>query len=348
MKKISILLILLYMQQAFTCTTMAMQNEKKQTVVMKSFDFHFDQGYVFINKKNVMKRSLTLSMNLGKAWSSKYGSITFNQISRNFPYGGMNEKGLNMEIMWLDETQYPDVEHSTINESQVIQYILDTAATTDEALEKLKDVSIVPIMATVHFMICDRSDKCAVVEYLNGKQVVNHLGSGKERILQNSVYADILPSIQNNLGSERQSNDELNEIFLSEINEENFNDEVFKKLEVVKQGSFTVWQIAYNLETLDVSFRSRNHQTTKTINLNQFELNCRESREQVFSLSQDVDTEGNVRDLFSAYTNDVDKELLEDFTMVDDNLKSAANMYQRFFHTCKSRTIRINKIKVGK
>jgi choloylglycine hydrolase len=28
------------------------------------------------------------------SWISKYGSITFNQYGREFPTGGMNEKGL--------------------------------------------------------------------------------------------------------------------------------------------------------------------------------------------------------------------------------------------------------------
>lgn len=35
--------------------------------------------------------------------TSKYGSITFNQYRKEFPIGGMNEKGLVIEALWLNE-----------------------------------------------------------------------------------------------------------------------------------------------------------------------------------------------------------------------------------------------------
>ena len=37
----------------------------------------------------------------------KYGAIFFNQFGREFPMGGMNEAGLVVELMWLDETVFP-------------------------------------------------------------------------------------------------------------------------------------------------------------------------------------------------------------------------------------------------
>jgi Penicillin V acylase and related amidases len=43
-------------------------------------------------------------------WISKYGSITFNQSGREFPHGGINEKGLVIEQMWLDEAAYPEMD----------------------------------------------------------------------------------------------------------------------------------------------------------------------------------------------------------------------------------------------
>jgi penicillin V acylase-like amidase (Ntn superfamily) len=39
-------------------------------------------------------------------WVSRYGSVTFNQYGCENPTGGMNEAGLVVEQMWLDESAY--------------------------------------------------------------------------------------------------------------------------------------------------------------------------------------------------------------------------------------------------
>ena len=60
------------------------------------------------------------------SWVSQYGSITFNQYGKEFPTGGMNEKGLVVELMWLDGTIYPQPdERPAIGVLQWIQYQLD-------------------------------------------------------------------------------------------------------------------------------------------------------------------------------------------------------------------------------
>ena len=43
-------------------------------------------------------------------WTSTYGSATFNQYGREFPMGAMNEAGLVVETMMLDETEYPEAD----------------------------------------------------------------------------------------------------------------------------------------------------------------------------------------------------------------------------------------------
>ena len=41
------------------------------------------------------------------SWTSKFGNVTFNQYGKEFPTGGMNENGLVIELMWLNEARYP-------------------------------------------------------------------------------------------------------------------------------------------------------------------------------------------------------------------------------------------------
>ena len=47
----------------------------------------------------------------GATWVATYGSVTFNQFSHNNPMTGINEKGLMVSQMWLDETQVPSRRH---------------------------------------------------------------------------------------------------------------------------------------------------------------------------------------------------------------------------------------------
>jgi penicillin V acylase-like amidase (Ntn superfamily) len=170
---IFILMSLLWQTSLNACTAMSFQDANNKTWFLKSFDFDDYHGYVFVNQRNVLKKALSLNyFQHSKMWLSKYASITFNQISRDFPYGGINEKGLGMEILWLDDTVYPSWTFiNTINESQVIQYILDTSASTEEVIANLNKVQLAEVYAPVHYMICDTSADCRAIEFLDGKLV---------------------------------------------------------------------------------------------------------------------------------------------------------------------------------
>ena len=73
-------------------------------------------------------------------WIAKYGSVTFNQFGRENPTGGMNEMGLVVEQMWLDETEYPkDDARPTLGTQEWMEYLLDTSATTAEAVKNAEE-----------------------------------------------------------------------------------------------------------------------------------------------------------------------------------------------------------------
>jgi len=60
---------------------------------------------VLVNKRGTKKISQLRPQ--GAAWTAAYGSVTFNQFGRDNPMTGINEKGLMVSAMWLDETRYP-------------------------------------------------------------------------------------------------------------------------------------------------------------------------------------------------------------------------------------------------
>ncbi len=117
-------------------------------------------------------------------WTSKYGSV----IASGYDISttdGMNEKGLVANALWLLESKYPqhDIGKPGLAISMWAQYVLDSFATVDEAVAALeKDPFIVVTanvpgqdrLATLHFSISDSTGDSAIVEYLDGKQVIHH------------------------------------------------------------------------------------------------------------------------------------------------------------------------------
>jgi choloylglycine hydrolase len=57
----------------------------------KNYDWDVADGLVIVNKRGVAKTAMT-NDNPAK-WTSKYGSVTFNQYGREMPCGGINEAG---------------------------------------------------------------------------------------------------------------------------------------------------------------------------------------------------------------------------------------------------------------
>src|SRR5277367_2891798 len=69
-------------------------------VVAKNFDMPSGHGLIVVNKRNLSK--VAMANGNPVQWISKYGSVTFNQVSRDLPQGGLNEKGLVVEVLMLD------------------------------------------------------------------------------------------------------------------------------------------------------------------------------------------------------------------------------------------------------
>ena len=117
-------------------------------------------------------------------WTSKYGSVSA------VVYGiaitdGMNEKGLNANLLYLAESEFgdrnPDVAGMSV--SIFAQWMLDNFATVDEVVTALEDVELVPItmmhdttevQSPFHYSVADASGDSAIIEVLDGEFVVHH------------------------------------------------------------------------------------------------------------------------------------------------------------------------------
>jgi hypothetical protein len=181
---LTIVLVLLYSVPAGACTTFAGVDESGFYMV-KSYDWHTQAGMVIANRKGIYKHALAFPFSysangqtmttptIGIAWTSKYNSVTFNQYGREFPNGGMNEKGLVVDETEMEPagdksgTAYiPDIPGGpteATNTNQWEQYILDTFSSVDEFLNSLPPTfAIMPNTVPIQLLICDSTQKCAI------------------------------------------------------------------------------------------------------------------------------------------------------------------------------------------
>ncbi|MCD6499459.1 MAG: linear amide C-N hydrolase [Deltaproteobacteria bacterium] len=177
--------------QSRACTAF-MLHHGGHVLMAKSYDWHTVDGLLMTNKARVTKKALVLAGRGTKVatWTSRYGSITFNQYGRELPVGGMNEAGLAIEVLWLHRTDYgrPAPSQAALNELQWIQYFLDTCATVAEMIQRAKTVAVIPLYARVHYFACDRTGRCATFEYLSGRLMVHHGATLPFPVLTNHTY----------------------------------------------------------------------------------------------------------------------------------------------------------------
>jgi choloylglycine hydrolase len=113
-------------------------------------------------------------------WTSRYGSI----VSTIYGIGtadGFNERGLSAHMLYLSACDFGerDADRPGLVAGLWAQYLLDNAATVDEALELMEGVQLVMAeahghQATVHLAIEDASGDSAVLEHIDGSLVVHH------------------------------------------------------------------------------------------------------------------------------------------------------------------------------
>ncbi|MGE5519011.1 MAG: linear amide C-N hydrolase [Candidatus Dadabacteria bacterium] len=267
------------------CTTFCI-SDPDHLIFGRNFDFSTGLGHVITNKRNVLKTALVQAPEKSFSWISKYGSVTFNQIGREFPYGGINEKGLVIEQMWLDETVYPEVDKRYgLTELQWIQYQLDNAANVDEVLKSDSLVRVSKLsMATIHFLLCDREGNTAIIEYLNGKMVTHTKTSMPIAVLSNDSYQKCNNYIKNFSGfggvnSIPNTTESLDRFvkaasMIKNYKNQNVIDYSFEILNNVTQGSGTKWSIVYDIKNMAVYYKTYSNKTVKSFRLSDFDFSC--------------------------------------------------------------------------
>lgn len=303
----------------YPCTTFSLSDSKSHCFG-KNYDFPIGNAHVSINKRNLVKVSIPLNDEKRVAWVSKYGSITFNQFGKELPNGGMNEAGLVIELMALDNPEYSAMDSRFgLTELQWIQYMLDNYSTVDEVLAsdnsmRMSLYSMVPI----HVLISDKRGDVAVLEYVNNKTVVHRDRSLPFTALTNDTYDNSVDYMKHfhYVHSPRQlpqSISSLDRFVRASYYAKNYcsrynpSDYSFMILGSVNVEDFTQWSIVYDINNMKISYKTLNNNKIRSISLNDFDFSPVSP-----ALYIDIDSDiQNVSTDFTPYSSTANKALID-------------------------------------
>lgn len=169
---------------AWACTRLVYHGANGQIVTARSMDWKSD----IVSNLWVLPRGMKRSGETGPnslQWTSKYGSL----ITSGYDISttdGVNEAGLNANLLWLVESKYPAFDANSkpgLTIAAWAQYVLDNFATVQEAVDALQKQPFTIVtdnipgenrLTTLHLSMSDSSGDSAIVEYIDGKQVIHH------------------------------------------------------------------------------------------------------------------------------------------------------------------------------
>ena len=322
----------------YPCTTFVL-NQDNKIVFGRNLDWITGTGLIMTNPRNIQKTALIAPSEKAIKWISKYGSMTFNQIGRDLPYGGINETGLVVEHMTLEQTQYPTKDDRyAISANQWIQFQLDNYSTIAEVISSDTLLRIVDATSKYHFLICDRLGNAATIEFLDGKMVSHIQNSLPIPVLANSTYDCSLECYKNdgNTDSKRSLYNFSTAAHKIQENKKSSNDSIvndaFEILKSVSQGVGTKWSIVYDITNMKIYFKIFESPTIfgdkkifmkqpgqaemKFVDFKYFDFNCSQN---VKVLDLNENSSGAVDNQFINYSTEINKEYItEAFTFFKD------------------------------
>ncbi len=310
--------LLLFQSSGRSCTTFCFQDDG-DWVYGRNYDWMIEHCLITVNKRGVAKTALTEGN--PAQWVSKYGSITFNQYGREFPLGGMNEAGLVIECMWLEQTEYPHPDaRVAAPDLQWIQYQLDNHATVDEVIASDAVLRIAVRYSTLlHFLVCDRKGRAAAIEFLGGRMVVHTKDRLPATVLTNNTYAyskSLLDIFDGNENSEEfETADYSLKRFIWAAQGVNswkpktsgspveYAFAILNKVAVDR----TMFRIVYDVRNGRIYFSTKSNPAIRFFDFYTFDFSCEEP---VKILDISADQEGNVTSSFEDYTYEANYGLI--------------------------------------
>jgi penicillin V acylase-like amidase (Ntn superfamily) len=289
-RPISLVLVLAMGTVGQACTTFVLC-DGNSVVFGKNYDWVVDDGLVITNRRGIEKTALVRQplLNWPVKWTSKYGSVTFNQFGWELPTGGINEVGLVVETMLLFESKYPPKDkRAAIGMMQWVQYQLDNCRTVDEVIatnEKIRIVGDPKVKMGLHYLVADATGKAASIEFLDGKMVCHSGPDLPLKVLANLPYKECLAYVETEEGDASKSLNSLPRFSKASSSVKEFGSEnptadrdyAFKTLDSVVSGNAqtrtkTLWTIVYDIAKRRVYYRTNKNPKLRWVFMEDFDF----------------------------------------------------------------------------
>lgn len=308
----------------FTCSTISLAHDGN-VVVGRNLDWLMGGGVIVVNQPGVNKFALALNPQADQTkmakWTSKYGSVTFDMLSREFPCGGMNEKGLVVNEMTLSESIYPPADNRQgLTPLQWIQYMLDTCQSVDDVIQANDKIRIEQeVPSRHHFLVADKSGKTATFDFVDGKMQVHTGDSLPAPCLTNNTYEESAAYLKQHQGfggdkalvKDRGSLNrfataaDLLKKYDGNTNPTNY---AFHILQEVSQGKATVWSIVFDVQNQKISYRTSVNKAVRAITMSEFDFATSSP-----TLICEVDNKftGDITSKFQPYSEAINRKTVE-------------------------------------
>ena len=166
--------------EGFGCSTISIQNTDGGYLFGRNFDWQNCDALIAASYPKDGYASIS-TVNLGfiRQGAGLASSMLSDEIltiaALYAPLDGMNEKGLCVSVNMIQDNAdiQQDTEKTDITTTTAIRLMLDQAATTEEAIELLKQYDLHASMNyMIHFAIADAEGKSVAVEYIDNEMVV--------------------------------------------------------------------------------------------------------------------------------------------------------------------------------
>jgi penicillin V acylase-like amidase (Ntn superfamily) len=295
---------------------------KRHWLVGVNYDWLLEDGLVMINKRGLSKTTQYDSSvsEMPAKWTSKYGSVTFNQYGRECGARGMNEAGLVVSsLIDFGAVQYPTPDsRPAVSHGQWVQYLLDNYATVREIVESDNDIRIGATSDTLpsHYFVCDKKGECLVIEFRGGNPVYYTGDNLPIKLLTNTPYADALNFLDQDtvpvpdpaLSVWRFLTAAKSLHGRAVGSGVKFAFDILKKVSTYLDNDWTEWSIVFDLTTSRVYFITLSNTKVRYFDLKDFDLSCTRPTK---ILSMQADLEGDVTDDFIDYTKQANRDLID-------------------------------------
>lgn len=290
------------------CTSFCLDNGD-HCVFGTNQDNTLEIGLLFVNKRHVLKTTWDPSTSGEYArWVSRYGSVTINFVGYQMAWSGMNEAGLMISTMSVNETRGPSPDERPPFQGPFwMQYQLDNHNTVDQVIASNSEIRLVE-SAVDHYLVCDRTGACATIEFLEGQLVYHTDESLPVKALTNSTYEISVRALEEiRLGGGQGYGNSIRRFVtaankLSELSSSSSVEAVntaFDTLEAVSRDD-TVWSFVHDPITPRVYFRTNKNPNIRYLDFSSLDFSCQSP---VMMLDVHADVSGDISDDLVAYTH---------------------------------------------